>query len=197
MGEHRLSMTTAAALALVLVAALGVGCTESGSSFKYDSITIDPTHDDGYTLFLSREKIARYDEITALLPQNNPRPYFIVDQDLYDRIFPLTGYEFDPKRHEELTAELERWRARKPHEENIQAFYEFHERIFADRVVSPNEIIEMCVVAPQWESYMQDALEYIAEYRRLEPETVAESRALINVETRARAALEALAPIEC
>ena len=78
-----------------------------------------------------------------------------------------------------------RWREQYDHWENVDAFTLAIDEIWADSSTSDNEGLYICSMASQWKSEMQAAIDYVGEFRRVDPETVAKNPGLGNLETAA------------
>ena len=97
---------------------------------------------------------------------------------------------------EEDRARLLRWREASEHWEFIDAFTETMFAVNEDYVIDLQESRDLCYKAPQWGEQMTAVREYVAAYREIEPETVAETPRIYNLETEADRALEIVEELE-
>ena len=83
-------------------------------------------------------------------------------------------------------AQLARWEERNIHWDNLGIIrsYSLHS-LFRERI-SMEQAKATCDLLPTWKGYTQDAIDYIVEYKRVEPEKVKLNPALYNLEKEAR-----------
>ena len=91
---------------------------------------------------------------------------------------------------------VDRWREATEHWEVLDAFAESMRTVNADRVIDLAESKDLCYKVPQWREQMTAAREYVAAYRGVEPETVADTPRIYKLETEANRAMEIVVELE-
>lgn len=103
----------------------------------------------------------------------------------------------EPTLSEDNEARLERWKERLEHWANVDAFQASMGDISTDRVVSQEESRHICFTKEQWTLQMEEARDYVLDYRQDAPDFVAKNPELGNLEQEAERALDLLSQIEC
>ena len=134
-----------------------------------------------------------YDTVKALLPPNEDCfSSYRVDDDLYYEIEAILFAHYGTPTVEDVTS-LERWKKRTYHWDNIDAFNASVASISADRVIDLEESRQICYVLEQWTTQLEEARDYVIEFRRVEPEFVNEPlNGLTKLESEANRGLELL-----
>ena len=180
---------------LVVVVLLGVVlivasiCAPSDSSSKTLFIWTE-----GEPVLLVKPSAPGYDAARNLLkglPTDN-LGHYQVSRSMYERVENALGIEDTPADD----ARLERWKEQYIHHENVNAFIASTKGISGDRVIDKDESARICFLLPQWKSQLKSARDYVAEYRRVEPDTVRKN-GLDRLETRAEDGLALLAEVKC
>ena len=78
----------------------------------------------------------------------------------------------------------------------MDAFRESMEAVNADRVTGAAEFQELCFKRVQWRDQLEGAVEYIEEYRAVEPTLVAETPRLYKLEEDALLGLTVIMALE-
>ena len=90
----------------------------------------------------------------------------------------------------------DRWREAEVHWEALDAFTESMTAVNADRVIDLAESRDLCYKAPQWREQLDGVLEYVVEYRAVEPGLVTRTPRLHNLEIEAERALVVVSGLE-
>ena len=91
---------------------------------------------------------------------------------------------------------LRRWLEAEEHWPHMDAFRESMEAVNADRVIGAAEFQELCFKRVQWRDQLEGAVEYIEEYRAVEPTLVAETPRLYKLEEDALLGLTVIMALE-
>lgn len=98
---------------------------------------------------------------------------------------------------EDEKARQARWVEQWDHWANLDAFMASAREISADRVIDRDESARICFLLPQWESQLEAARDYVESYREAEPDVVANTPSLENLQSEAERGLALLSQIEC
>ena len=100
-------------------------------------------------------------------------------------------------RTEENIARVAHWNKQWEHWENVDAFQENTTSISEDHIIDKEESQHICFALDQWTTQMTEAITYVQDYRKADPQTVEKNPGLGNLEHEANRALELLNQIEC
>ena len=101
-------------------------------------------------------------------------------------------------RNEENIAKVAHWKKQFDiHWPNVDAFQVSMDSIMQDRIIDKEESTSICFALDQWTTQMTDAITYVQDYRKVDPQTVEKNPGLGNLEHEANRALELLNQVEC
>ena len=69
--------------------------------------------------------------------------------------------------------------------------------ISADRVIDKDESARICFLLDQWSTQMEEARDYVVNFRNVDPDTVEKNPGLGNLQTEAERGLALLTEVEC
>ena len=102
----------------------------------------------------------------------------------------LTTYDDDKERQARWVEQWDHWA-------NVDAFAASMKEINADRVIDKDESARICFLLDQWTTQMEEARDYVVNYRKVEPDTVEKNSGLGNLQTEAERGLALLAEVKC
>ena len=165
---------------LVLLGILGaiIGSNESEPStpFTVDSVGAEES---AVTIYPSSP---HYETIRELISSLEPDwgSMYMVSAELFQEINDILG-----PLPEEEQERLRLWKEHNEHRDNLQELEGTLESFWGDKSFNDSEAQYMCAVVPTWESIVQEALDFMEEFRRVDPELVTETPRLINLENSA------------
>ena len=188
MTDYARAIFTASTLPLLILLMLILpSCMEPAKK----SIIVDAP---GKQMIIIPPEVSQYDQVYRIAGGDGRRTVTVQEWEQIMQIFgrPRGGMTSEEKiRHD-------RWREQfNVHWPNIDAFNAKITAINQDRVVDPEESRMVCFLKPQWTAQLTAAKEYVGNYRRVDPDTVAENPGLSNLQAEADRGLDLLKELEC
>ena len=150
-----------------------VGCEEERRGLRISS--------EGEMTIIIQSSSPHYDEVASFLEDSE------IEDDGYGG-FKLSTAEYAelkailPTPSPEQVQRADLWREQWEHWENIDAFIAAMAKINEDKIMDLEEALFFCTGAPQWLNMMKEAQSYVAKYTEIDPETVAETPGLANLD---------------
>ena len=138
----------------------------------------------------------KYDEVMAIAtPYDKGLAGYVLPLEEYRKVEAILGTA--PALSEQEQEALNLWQEQWEHWENVDAFQENTTSISEDRIIDKEESQRICLALDQWTAQMTDAITYVQDYRKVDPQTVEKNPGLGNLEHEANRALELLNQVEC
>ena len=156
-----------------------------------------PPGEVGATIYLEHHE-QKYDEVMAIATTypGHFSDSYILPLDKYREVEAILGATPTPVLSEQERRTTELWQEAVKHWEIIDAFVASLQAVNADRVIDLEESRDLCYKAPQWREQMTAVRQYVADYREVDPETVAETPRIHKLETEAYRAMEIVVELE-
>lgn len=100
-----------------------------------------------------------------------------VSQQRWQQVMDILGWGMTPIDE----ARNNRWREQWDHWDNIDAFTDEMAKISADGTIYKDEMTVLCANLSKWKNEMRAARDYVNEYRRIDPDTVAKNGGLAKL----------------
>ena len=157
-----------------------------------------PQPPEGGTGFIwLRHHEPKYDEVMAVATPYHDTVFdsAVLPLEEYRKVEAILGTA--PALSEQEQEALNLWQEQWEHWENVDAFQGNTTSINEDRIIDKEESQRICSALDQWTAQMTDAITYVQDYRKVDPQTVEKNPGLGNLESEASRALELLNQIEC
>ena len=157
-----------------------------------------PPPPEGGTGFIwLRHHEPKYDEVMAVATPYHDTVFdsAVLPLEEYRKIEVILGTA--PSLSEQEQEALNLWQEQQEHWRNVDAFQASTTSISEDRIIDKEESQRICFALDQWTTQMTEAITYVQDYRKTDPQTVEKNPGLGNLEHEATRALELLNQIEC
>ena len=153
--------------------------------------------EDGTGFIWLRHHEPKYDEVMAVATPYHDTVFdsAVLPLEEYRKVEAILGTA--PALSEQEQEALNLWQEQWEHWENVDAFQGNTTSISEDRIIDKEESQRICSALDQWTAQMTDAITYVQDYRKVDPQTVEKNPGLGNLESEASRALELLNQIEC